>query len=417
MMKDLGLVLGLCAAATAAGCAAGTGGGALSTAAMPDVVCSVQPLAPSQWAGQAQAALNRTLVLEGDARTPYFRTALEQARLGIEQQPDNPYHHFLAGQAAAGMGDVAAANAHLTRAAELCPELVEPEIEPVRQRAWAEAFTRGLDAFRAEDTEGAIREWETATQIWDGAPNAHFNLAVINASRGNHEAALQHYREALRIFRALPDTDNPELAAERLDTRAQGINGMIGVGAQYFQNNQYAQARDIFREVTEIEPNSRDAWYNYSLALYRLESWNDLLPVAQRVVEIDPLNYNARIILFNAHKGISDAAAAAGQAAAERASRDRALAALEAAESLPVRLDNLSVSGGAEGDPVEISGVATGTGQAGGPVTLEFTVYGASGELGTGTTSVQRPATDAEAPFTVTIPVTEPVTGWRYRVR
>jgi tetratricopeptide (TPR) repeat protein len=417
MMKDLGLVLGLCAAATAAGCAAGTGGGALSTAAMPDVECSVQPMAPSQWGGQAQAALNRTLVLEGDARTPYFRTALEQAQLGIQQQPDNPYHHFLAGQAAAGMGDVAAANAHLRRAAELCPELVEPEIDPMRQRTWGEAFTRGLEAFRTEDVEGAIREWEAATQIWDGAPNAHFNLAVINASRGNQEAALQHYREALRIYGTLGATDNVDLAAERLDTRAQAINGMIGVGAHYFQNNQYEQARNVFREVTEIEPNSRDAWYNYSLALYRLERWNDLLPVAQRVVEIDPLNYNARIIHFNAHKGISDAAAAAGQAQAERASRDRALAALETAEALPVRLDNVTISGGAEGEPVEIAGVVTGSGQAGGPVTLEFTVYGAHGELGTGTATVQRPATDQNAPFTVSIAVTEPVTGWRYRVR
>jgi tetratricopeptide (TPR) repeat protein len=415
MKMDRGLVLTFCAAATAAGCATagGAGGG---TAAMPDVVCSVQPMQPSPHGSQAQAALNRTLILQGEAARQYYQTAMDQALLGLEAQPENPWHPYLAAQAAVGLDDYQAAHTYFERTAALCPELVEAEIDGIttlRQRAWATAFQRGIEAFRADDQEGAIAAWEQATVIWEGAPNAHFNLAVIQAGRGNADRALEHYREALAILGRIPPSPDEEITMERLETRAQVINGMIALGAQHFQANRYDQAAEIFREVTQAEANSRDAWYNYSLALYRMERWQELIPVAERVVQMDPLNYNAQIILFNAHRGISEAAT--GQA--ERAARDRALAVLERAEALPVRVDDITLGGSTEAGTLEISGVAAGTGQAGGPLTLEFTAYGASGQLGTGTTTVQRPARDATAPFTVTIPVAEPVTGWSYRVR
>jgi tetratricopeptide (TPR) repeat protein len=413
MKMDRGLLIALCAAATSAGCAtAGTGGGA--TAAMPDIACSVQPMQPSPHGAQAQAAINRTLVLQGDAALPYYQQALTAAQEGIEAQPENPWHYILAGQAAAGLGQIQAAAEHLDRAEAMCPEAVEIEILPTRQRAWVTAFERGIEQFRADDAEGAIRSWEDAALIWDGAPNAHFNLAVVHAGRGDRDAALRHYRQAMEIQEGLPPSDDEGIASERLDTRAQIINGMIAVGAQHFTDNQYQPAADVFRSVTELEPNSRDAWYNYSLALYRLERWTDLVPVAERVVDMDPLNYNARIILFNAHRGISDAAQQGTPA--EREARNRALATLEAAEALPVRLDDIILGGGGDA-PVQVTGTATGTGQAGGPVTVEFTVFGAGGQLGTGSATIQRPARDATAPFTVEIPTTEPVTGWRYRVR
>jgi tetratricopeptide (TPR) repeat protein len=236
----------------------------------------------------------------------------------------------------------------------------------------------------------------------------------VHAGHDNLEAAVRHYRQALEIQERMPPTTDRARAMERLETRAQIINGIMAAGAQHFQDHRYEQAANAFRDVTRIEPNSRDAWYNLALALYQLERWNDLEPVAERVVELDPLNYNARVILFNAHRGM--AAEAPPGTPAEHEATARGLATLEAADALPVQIDGISLSGGVD-TPVRIVGAATDSGQAGAPVTLEFAVYGASGELGSAITTIERPGPDATLPFSVSIRTAEPVTGWRYRLR
>jgi tetratricopeptide (TPR) repeat protein len=418
MTIDRRLVMALCAGAVSAGCAAAGTGGPASPAltSVPDVMCPGGPLQSTQWASQAQGALNRTRVLQGDARVPFYRTALEQAEAGLAADAENPYHHYLAGQAAAGLEDYATANAHLERAAALCPALVAEEIEEVRQRAWTLAFERGLAAYQAEDMEGAIRAWEGAATIWQGAANAQFNLGILYAAREDYTTSNRYYRDVLAIIDGLPASDDPEITSERVAMRVQALNGLIALGAQLFTAERLDEAAATFRSVAELEPNNRDAWYNHALTLYRMQQWTNLLPVAERVSQIDPLNYNAAIILFNAHKGIADAAAAERRTQAEREASNRALAALERAQGLPVRIDGIVYSWNADTGAVELTGTATGTGAAGGPVTLEFTVFGASGQLGTGTVTVQRPASEQEAPFSLTIPAREPVSGWRYRV-
>jgi tetratricopeptide (TPR) repeat protein len=406
------LPLAVCVMATAAGCA--TAGAPAMTAAPPDYACSVQPIVPSEHGQEAQAAINRTIVVSGDAAQPFYQRAMDAAERGIAEQPDNPWHYILAGQAAAGMGQLQVADRYLDRAEALCPEAMEDEILPARQQAWLRAMEQGVARFQAEDAEGAIQSWEAATVIWEGAPNAHFNLGVVHASRQDMDAAVRHYMRALEIQADMPPATAEDEALDRLETRAQTINGIVAAGAHFFQNNEYQRAAEIFQQLTEIEPNSRDSWYNRALALYRLEQWEALIPVAERVVEMDPLNYNARIILFNAHRGIAERA---GQGTpAQREAAARALAVLEAAEELPLHMTDVSLTGGVEA-PVQVEGQAVGTGQTGAPVTLEFTVYGAGGELGRATTTVQRPGRDQAATFTLSIPTDEPVTGWRYQVR
>lgn len=402
------------AAVTAAACASGGPRG--GTSAMPDIDCSVEPMRPSSWGEEAQDAIARTLVIRGAAAVPYFQRALQAAEAGIAAQPENPWHHILAGQAAAGLGQLPAAHSHFQRAEALCPEAVAQEILPARQRAWQAAIDRGVAEFQADDVDAAIRTWEEASVIWEGAPNAHFNLAVAYAGRDRPDLAARHYLRALEIQDALPPAANPALATDRLETRAQILTGIIAAGAQHFQSGRFQDAADAFAQVTQIDPHNRDAWYNLALALYRLEEWEDLEWVARRVVDMDPLNYNARIILFNAYRGMATAAepGSPGQTEARR----QALATLEAAETLPVRIDGIALSGGVD-TPVRIAGVASASPDAppASPVTIEFAVYGASGELGTAATTIAPPRAGETVPFSVSIRTTEPVTGWRYRVR
>jgi tetratricopeptide (TPR) repeat protein len=413
-MRTNRALIALCATAVAA-CAT-TPGAVAPTAPPPDIACSVQPIQPSEHGSVAQAAIDRTIVLSDAAAQPFYQRALDAAELGMAEQPENPWLYILAGQAAAGLGQVQTAHRYLERAEAMCPEALADEILPARQHAWVIAMDRGVERLRAEDQDAAIRMWEEAAMIWPEGPDAHFNLGVVHATRGEMTVASRHYLRALEVVEALEPTADEEAAMGRQTMRAQVISGLLAIGGQHFRSDQLDDAARVFRRLTEIEPNSRDAWSNLALVLYRQQRWQELLPVAERLVAMDPLNHDARIILASAHRGI--AAAAGQQTQAQRdATAQRILAVLQAAEAMPAHITAIGIGGGDGVEPVQIQGEVTGTGQAGGPITMEFVVFGASGELGRASTTIPRPAREQTAPFAVTIPTDEPVTGWRYEVR
>lgn len=417
MRAERGLVLAAMAVAVSAcGGAAASGGGAGGPAAsssVPQVACAAGAPAVTEYASGAQAALNRTLITQGDARIPFYQQALTQAEAGVAADPANPYHHFYLGQAQAGLGNLAAAGPAFDRAVELCPEMAA-EIDPMREQAWAAAFQTALEAYQAGDTARALSAWESAGAFYNRRPDTFYNLAIVYSERGDYTRAVQNYREALTAIDRVQDTD-AEIVASEVETRANAMAGLLNAGAQLFQREQFQEAANVFATIHEMDANNRDAWYNHALALYKLERWNDLIPIARRLQEIDPLNYNGRIILFNAYKGISDQAKAQGNTALERQNRDLALQTLEAADALPVQVDAVTLTN-AEGS-VRITGRVTGARAAAGtPVRLEFTVFGATGQLGSQTVSVSAPAKDETANFELTIPTTGVATGYSYRL-
>jgi tetratricopeptide (TPR) repeat protein len=407
-------LLALSSCAVIAACAAVPPGEAGPTASMPQVVCSVQPLEASAHANRAQSTLNRTLVGTGD-HSALYTEALGHARAGLAENDQNPYHHLLAGWSAAGLGELDQASGYFTRAVALCPELEADYVEPARMDAWLRAFSGGLESYQAGDVAAAERVWRQAAGFWDGLANATFNLAIIHADRGEYEEAARHYIEALRIVDESPLYRREDVAPEGLETRVNAVNQLINVGVQFFRQDRFDRAAEIFREVLRVAPNNRDANYNLGLALMSMERWEELEAPARRAVEADPLNFQARIVLFNSFRGRAEAAAAARQTQAERTYRAQALEVLNAAERIPMRMTEITVN--ATEGTARISGQVTGTEQRGGPVTLAFTLYGASGVIGEGTTTVERPAQGQSAAFSFQIPVSEPILGWRYQVR
>ena len=419
MNIERGLIFAAGIAVASACASAGTTGGGTAAApavaassSLPQVQCAAGAPAVTAQATAAQAALNRTLVLQGAAQTPFYNTAMEQARAGISADANNPLHYFLLGQAALGTSNYAAADSAFRRTVELCPQF-SGQVTPLRERAAQMEFNAGVEAFNRQDTAVALAQWEQAGRLNQAMPQAYFNQAVVYAGRNDHSRAAAAYRAALAALeRVTPDTAN---ATELADTRAGSLSGLLNAGAHYFAANDFARAGELFAEVHRLDPNHRDAWYNHALSLYKLERWQELVPVASRLVQIDPLNYNARIVLFNAYKGLSDAAKASRNTAVETTNRNLAVSTLQAADSLPVQLDDVQLS--TRDDGARIAGtVKGGVARTGTPIRLNFTFFGPSGPVGTQSITVNAPAKDATTPFEVSLPTTQPVTGYSYRM-
>jgi tetratricopeptide (TPR) repeat protein len=416
MTFDRGLVLALGVAAVSGACAAGSTGGPAavkpSASGLPQVTCNGTAPAVTSFATSAQGALTRTMIpgMRPEVSAPLYQQALAQAQQGMAADAANPLYPFLAGEAYVGLHQLPEADQSFTKALQLCPGLAD-EITIARKAAFSAAFNAGVASLQANDTAAAMASFTRATSIYNRVPDAYFNLGVLYAQTGDLAHAVQFYREALAALgRAEPDTT----AAGRTsaaDTRANSIVGLIGAGGQYFQKENYPAAVDVFRTVTQLDPNSRDAWYNLGLALYKQNRWADLVPVAQRIVQIDPLNYNAQIILFNAYKGMADAAGSNRN----DPNRQNALNTLAAADAMPVQVEGITVTNAA--GSARISGTVVGAkAPVGRPVTLEFTVYGAGGRMGTQTVTVNAPAKDAKAPFELTLPTTAAATSFSYRL-
>lgn len=391
--------------------------------------------------------------------------ALELALEGMGPDPSNPIHYYLAGTAYARLGRNEEAAAMFADAERIYPAY-ELNTEPERERAWAEAFNEGIEAFDADDVTSAIDAWGRAVKIYDLRPDAHQNLAVVLAGEGRHNEAIEIYRQTLAGLgkypstRVLSDGELAERVALRVDVEenlgqlflfmaryeeaepilreqlkrdsdnlslqrdlARALSGvgrdaeateiyaallstgrldaaeLFNVGVTLFRSADFAEAAKAFKQVTELQPNSRDGWFNYVNSLFAAEEWESLTSAGERLVELDPLSENAGLIAARASLEVGD--------------DEAVLSGLERTEGVPIHVEDLQFRpAGAE---TKVEGRVIGNGaETGTVVRLRFTFYGNDGILGSRILTVRAPALGESEELEVLF--SGPATAYRYEV-
>jgi tetratricopeptide (TPR) repeat protein len=413
MKTTHGLLLALGAAVLAAGDAQAQRGGRNNANSLPQVTCAsgANPATAGTFAGTAQGALNRTLIpsLPAAQKQSLYQQAFDQSTQGIAADANNPFNYFLAGQAAVGLGQIARADSLFQKAVQLCPEFAS-EVTPARASLGEQAMEAARVALvEKNDTTGAIAAWTVASQLDSANVDAAFYAGYFSLLKGDNATAIPVFRRILaRPAPAATDSNG----VERRDV---ALRAVLGYGGQLFNQNQNEQALELLNSVRAVDPRSHDANYWASLALYKLQRWNDLAAISPRVIELGPLDYNAFMLAHDAHKLIADGLKARGNAAQENQHRMEAVRMQAAGEALPVQVDQVSVTPGE--NTATVRGVVIGGAAAAGtPIRLEFTLSTPSGDVGSGTVNVVAPAKDQRAQFELPIQVTTNPTGFRYRL-
>ena len=380
--------------------------------------------------------------------------ALAQALEGIEVDPGNPIHYFLAGVAQARLGECAEAHRLFSEAERIYPAY-ELDVEPEREAAWARAFNAGLEAYAGGEREVAAEQWLQATAIYDLQPAAHRNVASLLVELGRQDEAIRVYQDALRgldkrpATRLLEEGELRERAELRADTESRLVQlllvagrfadaetllrrqlardpgsirvrsdlatvlGELGraeeaaelyaslltdeslaaadlfnLGIALFRSSRYEQAGRAFLLLTQQQPNSRDAWFNYANALFAAESWAVLAEAGGELLAVDPLSEAAHLITARARLETGDEAGA----------RDG----VARADGLPVHLDGLRLSVTEAGTVVR-GRIVGNTLPEGAPVRLRFIFYDNVGTLGVRFLNTQAPAPEAGVDFQVSI--------------
>ena len=196
------------------------------------------------------------------------------------------------------------------------------------------------------------------------------------------------------------DADAREIYQSLLTEESLEITQIFSLGVGLFRSGQYLQAAEAFHRVTELQPDSRDAWFNYANSLFAAEAWESLASAGARLVQLDPLGENARLMTARAQLELGD--------------RDAALASLDVVDQAPVYVAGLQMQ--RSGASINVFGRVTGNAAApGSEIALRFTFYGEGGMfLGTETVRVAAPMEGETESFEV--PFSQGASAYRYEL-
>lgn len=367
-------------------------------------------------------------------------------------------------------GDMAGLDSAWTRAEEILPDC-EPDITSYRQNAWAVLTNAGIEKQNAGDLDSAKVFYVRANHAFRKLPHAFMNLGVIYANEAKNDSAAVYFRDAVAAtegdstmveerkalllnlgavhqrlgnhreavntfgvysrenpddnevlrhmaasYRSMEMTDSAEAIETRLISALSAMDldqldaqDLLAIGVGFFNAEQYPRAADAFRRVVAQNPHDRDGLYNLANTYLALKDWPNLATTAETLRGLEPMS--------------EDVLRLQGQALREMGGRDaEVLKVAEALVGLPFLVEVTRVS--YAGQEARLAGTATGRGAltAEGrpippaPVALTFEFLDILGNV-VGTADVAVPAlTQGQAhPFTLTAPITQVVSGWRYK--
>jgi tetratricopeptide (TPR) repeat protein len=182
--------------------------------------------------------------------------AVEIALEGIAADSMNPIHYFLAGAAQLRLDQYEDADRTFARAERLFPAY-QLQIEPQRMAAWVQAYDRGVQAYEAGDTEGAMAAWRKAAVIYDLRSEAHRNLASLLARDAQYDEAIALYQQAVAGLAKRPATrtlDAAELQAREDAAAATDESlGQLLMFVSHFAEAEPVLRRQLARDTADVQ--------------------------------------------------------------------------------------------------------------------------------------------------------------------
>ncbi len=273
--------------------------------------------ARNTWTRSAQVYLDQAAnANDQDIKQARFTEALVQARLSIQNQPNNPLGYYQAGVSLLGLNQFEEAGQMLARAEELYPRYVL-ETGPLRERAWVNLYNASVQALQQNNEEEAIRLMTAADVVYSDRPEARTNLAVIYTNRGDYDTAIEWYTKTLETLRGEErQYKSAEIQADWAEQEADVVYNMAQV---YARMDRRADAIRLYREYLAANPDDASVKTQLALALSQEGQEAEAATLFSEVLNMEGLAdddlYQAGIGLFNAGR-FADAAAAFDRAVA-----------------------------------------------------------------------------------------------------
>ena len=391
--------------------------------------------------------------------------ALEIALEGVEQDPENPVHYFLAGLAFARLSAYEQADVMFEEAQRIYPAY-ELEIEPERAAGWADAYNQGVQAFDTANVELAMEAWRLAATIYDLRPEAHRNLASRLTTDGEGDEAIEWYKRALAglekkpATRVLSEEEIREREEDRISTEdrlaqlllfadrfaeaepllrrqlerdSASVSVLGDLAAALVGQGRADEAEEIYSDILSESSIESMQLFNLGVALFRAKDFDRASEAFARLTLLRPSSrdvwFNYVNALFAAQDWEPLAAAgnrlveldplgeSAGLIAArahfEIGDEDAALEGLQRIDSAPIHLEGLEMR--PFNNATRVQGRIVGNqAELGTPLRLLFTFYDDARTIGREFLTVTAPTSGESAPLEVFFDTR--ATAYRYEV-
>jgi Tfp pilus assembly protein PilF len=132
------------------------------------------------------------------------------------------------------------------------------------------------------DVEAAIQAYDEALRIWPKSATAHVNLGAALANQGKFGEAVNHYSEALRL--------KPGYTLARINW-SKALNNR---GVAWAQQGRLDEAIGYFKDALRIDPDSIDGHFNLGITLARLNRVDEAVEQFVSVLRLAPDSAEAR---------------------------------------------------------------------------------------------------------------------------
>lgn len=274
------------------------------------------------------------------------------------------------------------------------------EADSATAASWAESemnvsFNRAMLLGQQERYDEAIGEYENFLEGNPGDVAALSSLASVLSEAGMPDSAQAIYDNLL---------SGEDLGMRELFNIGVGLYGAASEATDPDAGLElYGRAAEAFRQVAEVAPENRDALFNLAQSLYEAGNWDELIPIARQLLELDGYNPDSYTIL--------------AQGLVETDQSQEAVEILQRREGLAFRLERSTLQPRAAGGGSVSGELVNTTLESGTVVTIRVHFNGDDGaEIGATDIRVTAPAQGSAELFRADFTSDESVLGYYYEI-
>jgi tetratricopeptide (TPR) repeat protein len=200
----------------------------------------------------------------------------------------------------------------------------------LRQFAWRNVINAALTSLNEQKLDSAEYYATRAAIVVPESPFSHHILGTVAMNKKNFGAADQHFGRVIALAETDTSLKDLRAAAEQniqsarfsqaitlteagnydalvADAAKFGDLALTQAGVSASQASKHEAAAKLFTAALGQNKLQRDALNNLAATYMQLKQFEPMLPIAQRLVEIDPANPDNYLFLAIAYQGIANA--------------------------------------------------------------------------------------------------------------
>ena len=157
--------------------------------------------------------------------------------------------------------------------------------QPTQQEEWMRWNNYGIGLLDAQQYEAAVQAFEHVAALRPDYADAYTNMAIVEISWQRYNDAKPHLAKALALlpgdpralyYRAIVERNAGQINEAIEDLQAMlakyplAKDGLRELGFSYYQQHDYAKARDMYEKLQAIDPDDLAAHYQLAILYRRL---------------------------------------------------------------------------------------------------------------------------------------------------